>query len=72
MAYIRRLTINGVELTMMYQVFFPNNSLFIEMHPIYFITAVTNNWAASIPEFSNSVEKQLVHLKKICTPLGWR
>ena len=46
---------NGVELTMVYQVFFPNASLFKEVHAIHFITAVTNNWTPSIPVVNDSV-----------------
>ena len=62
---------NGAELTMMYQVFLPNASLFKEVHPVHFITAVTNNWTPSIPAVNNSVEKWFVPLKEIYSQLGW-
>ena len=57
MAFIRSLAMNGAELTMMYQVFLPNASLFKEVRPVHFITAVTNNWTPSISAVDNSVEK---------------
>ena len=63
MTYIRSLTINGVKLTMMCQVFFLNASLF-NTSPNTLHYSSRRQLAPSISEFNNSVEKRLVHLKQ--------